>query len=233
MYGQNIFDDIFGLPFQVELIIRIILSCIVGAIIGYERIKKEKVAGMRTHIIAALASTIFTICSKYSYFDVVKYDGISTDASRIAANIVTGICFLGAGMIFVKNRTTIRGLTTAAGIWAVSAIGMCFGNGMYIVGFGSTIIIIVIQYTMYNSLDAFEGRQATECTVIIADGDKHIEEFLEALRKLDPSLRVLGIAKSADGTFTVRFGYHSSKIDVEKDVWKFMKEYPYVTSCNI
>ena len=92
MYGQNIFDDIFGLPFQVELIIRIILSCIVGAIIGYERIKKEKVAGMRTHIIAALASTIFTICSKYSYFDVVKYDGISTDASRIAANIVTGIC---------------------------------------------------------------------------------------------------------------------------------------------
>lgn len=232
MFGQNVFDDIFGFPFQVELIIRIILSCFAGAIIGYERIKKEKVAGMRTHIIAALASTIFTICSKYAYFDVVGYEGISADASRIAANIVTGICFLGAGMIFVKNRT-IKGLTTAAGIWAVSAIGMCFGNGLYFVAFGSTLIIIVIQYTMYNSLDAFEGRQATECTVVMIDGEKHIEEFIDSLRKDDPGLRVMGITKDTDGTFTVRFGYHSSKINVEKDVWKFMKEYPYVTSCNI
>ena len=232
MFGQNIIDDIFGFPFQVELIIRIILSCFAGAIIGYERIKKEKIAGMRTHIIAALASTIFSICSKYSYFDVVKYDGISSDASRIAANIVTGICFLGAGMIFVKNRT-IKGLTTAAGIWAVSGIGMCFGNGLYFVAFGSTIIIIIIQYTLYNPLDAFEGRQATECTVSMIDGEKHIDEFLDSLRKDDPSLRVLGVVKEDNGIFTVRIGYHASKLSVEKDVWKFMKEYPYVISCNV
>lgn len=232
MYGQNIFDDIFGLPFQFELLLRIILSCFAGAIIGYERKKKEKVAGMRTHIIAALASTVFTICSKYSYFDVVAYEGIQTDASRIAANIVTGICFLGAGMIFIKNRA-IKGLTTAAGIWAVSGIGMCFGNGMYIVALGATVIMIIIQYTLYNSMDNFEGRQATECTVVIKDGEKHMDEFLETLRKEDPHIRVLGLTKSDNGYFTLKIGYHIGKVGIDIDVWKFMKEYPYVISCNV
>ncbi|MBO4510815.1 MAG: MgtC/SapB family protein, partial [Lachnospiraceae bacterium] len=77
MFGQNLINDIFGLPFQIELILRLVLSCLAGAVIGYERKKREKVAGMRTHIIAALASALFSICSKYSYFDVVVYQGVS------------------------------------------------------------------------------------------------------------------------------------------------------------
>ncbi|MBQ6026846.1 MAG: MgtC/SapB family protein [Lachnospiraceae bacterium] len=232
MFGQNIFEDIFGLPFQFELVLRIVLSCLAGAIIGYERKKKEKVAGMRTHIIAAMASTLFCICSKYSYFDVTGFEGIQVDASRIAANIVTGICFLGAGMIFVKNHA-IKGLTTAAGVWAVSGIGMCFGNGLYIVAFAATVIMIMMQYTLYNYMDNFEGRQAAECNVVIRDGDEHMEEFLDALKKDDPHIKVLGLTKSDDGSFTIRLGYHTGKLGVDTDVWKFVKEYPYVTSCNI
>ncbi len=232
MYGQNLCEDILGLPFQFELIMRLILACLAGAVIGYERKKREKVAGMRTHIIAALASTIFSICSKYSYFDVLKYDGVSVDAARIAANIVTGICFLGAGMIIMKNRS-IRGLTTAAGIWAVSAIGMCFGNGLYIIGFASTVIIIIIQYTLHNSFDAFEGGQVVECTLVIEDGEKHMEEFIASLHELDSLIRVMAVTKEANGCFTLKVGLHSGKLGLDKDVWSFMKRYPYVISCNL
>ena len=232
MYGQNLFEDIFGLPFQLELVLRLILACLAGAVVGYERKKREKVAGMRTHIIAALASTLFSICSKYSYFDVVKYDGISTDASRIAANIVTGICFLGAGMIFLRNRT-IKGLTTAAGVWAVSAIGMCLGNGMYIIALSATVLMIVIQYTLYNSLDNFEGRQAVECNIVIEDGEKHIDELLNALKEKDSQMRVIALTKEHDGKFTIKIGYHPGKLTIDKDVWNFMKGYPYVISCNL
>ena len=203
MFGQNFIEDLFGLPFQMELVFRIVISCVIGAVIGYERKKRDKMAGMRTHIIAALASTLFSICSKYSYFDVVGYEGISLDASRVAANIVTGICFLGAGMIFVKNKS-IRGLTTSAGIWAVSAIGMCLGNGMYIVALAATIIMVFIQYTLYNSLDAIEGRQPKELTIVIKDGEKNIEEFLKSLRENDPHVSVNALSKENDGSFMIK-----------------------------
>ena len=232
MFGQNIFEDVLGMPFQIELVFRIIIACIFGAVIGYERKKREKMAGMRTHILAALASTLFSICSKYSYFDVIKYDGISLDASRIAANIVTGICFLGAGMIIIKNKS-IRGLTTSAGVWAVSAIGMCLGNGMYIISIAAFLIMIIIQYTLYNSLDAFEGRQPSELTIVIEDGKNHIDELLSSLKKKDDHMRVIALTKESDGSFTVKIDFHIEKISADKDVWSFMKGYPYVTSCNL
>ena len=158
MFGQNIFDDIFGLPFQFELVLRIVLSCLAGAIIGYERKKKEKVAGMRTHIIAAMASTLFCICSKYSYFDVVGFEGVQVDASRIAANIVTGICFLGAGMIFIKNHA-IKGLTTAAGVWVTAAIGLTCGAGMYILAFAATFFVLLGLEAFNFFLKKFDRRR--------------------------------------------------------------------------
>ena len=232
MFGQNIFDDILGLPFQGELVFRIILACIVGAIIGYERRKRDKTAGMRTHIFAAMASTVFAICSKYSYFDVLVYENVSLDASRIAANIVTGICFLGAGMIFIRNRS-VRGLTTSAGIWTVSAIGLCIGNGMYIVAIASAVIVIIIQYILYNSLDTFEGRQATECTIVVAEGEENAERLLDALREQDPHMKVTALTKESDGSFTIKIDFHSEKLSIEKDIWGFMKGYPYVTSCKL
>ena len=232
MFGQNLVNDIFGLPFQIELIFRLVLSCLAGAVIGYERKKREKVAGMRTHIIAALASALFAICSKYSYFDVVGFQGVSVDASRIAANVVTGICFLGAGMIILKNRT-IKGLTTSAGVWAVSALGMCFGNGLYIIGLAGAFLMVVIQYTLHNSFDHFEGRQSTECVLVIEDGEKHLDELLNVLKEKDSTIRVMSLTKGKDGVFTVRIGYHPDRLNLDKDVWSFMKGYPYVISCNL
>lgn len=89
---------------QGEYLLRILIGAICGAAIGYERKSRMKEAGVRTHLIVALGSTMMMLVSKYGFFDVVTMQGISLDASRIAANIITGVSFLGAGVIFVRNR---------------------------------------------------------------------------------------------------------------------------------
>ena len=108
---------------QAELLCRIIIAGICGGIIGYERKNRNKEAGIRTHMIVALGASLIMIVSKYGFADILGEQGIALDPSRIAAQIVTGVGFLGAGMIFMR-KNTISGLTTAAGIWATSAIGM-------------------------------------------------------------------------------------------------------------
>lgn len=136
-------------------IFRILLACVAGGIIGAERTLRQKDAGFRTHIIVSMGSALMMVISKYGFFDVVVTDSISADASRIAANIITGISFLGAGMIFVKG-VSIKGLTTAAGIWSTAAVGMAIGAGMYAVGFVSVVILLLVQIIFHKFLIGFD-----------------------------------------------------------------------------
>ena len=143
----------FIYQFDLHYIFRIIIAGICGILIGYERKNRAKEAGLRTHCIVACASALMMIISKYAFFDLIEgnlYPGadIRLDPSRMAQGIVTGIGFLGAGMIFVR-KNTIKGLTTAAGIWATSGIGMAIGGGMYIVGIFSTALLLVIQFVLH------------------------------------------------------------------------------------
>ncbi len=124
---------------EAELLLRIVLAGIFGSFIGYERKNRFKVAGIKTHMIVCLASALMMIISKYGFSDVINHD-----SSRIAAQIVSGVGFLGAGMIFVKNQN-VQGLTTAAGIWATAGVGMAIGSGMYIIGLASAGIIILFH----------------------------------------------------------------------------------------
>lgn len=102
---------------ELEFFFRILIAGICGGLIGYERNNRLKEAGIRTHLIVALAAALIMVVSKYGFSDVTTLKGVALDPSRIAAQIVTGVGFLGAGMIFVRNQT-ISGLTTAAGVWA-------------------------------------------------------------------------------------------------------------------
>ena len=103
---------------NLEFFIRIVLAAILGALVGLERSKRQKEAGVRTHCIIACTSALFMILSKYAFVDLVGVAGLrGADPARIAAQVVSGISFLGAGVIF-KNGNSIRGLTTAAGMWA-------------------------------------------------------------------------------------------------------------------
>ena len=109
-----------------EYPVRLLIAVLCGFIIGYERKNRNKEAGIRTHVIVTVASCLMMMVSKYGFGDL---DTARFDGSRIASQIVSGIGFLGAGMIFV-HKNSIKGLTTAAGIWATSGIGMAIGSGM-------------------------------------------------------------------------------------------------------
>lgn len=126
---------------EVEWIIRLVLAGVLGAVVGFEREKRFKEAGFRTHFLVAVGSALAMIVSKYGFMDVLGKE-ITLDPSRIAASIVSGVGFLGAGTIIVQ-RQSVRGLTTAAGLWAVACVGMTIGSGLYIIGIFGTILVLL------------------------------------------------------------------------------------------
>lgn len=145
----------FSLLQNLEFFARILLACLCGACIGFERSKRLKEAGIRTHIIVCCAAALMIIVSKYGFADLTSLDGSvfngtrGADPARIAAQVVSGVSFLGAGVIF-KNGSTIKGLTTAAGIWATAGIGLAIGAGMYILGIFSTALVALLQILMHK-----------------------------------------------------------------------------------
>ncbi len=122
------------IDFDVEILIRMLVSFVVGAVIGFEREYHSKAAGLRTMIMICLGSTLFTLVS-------LKLDPDSTD--RVASNIITGIGFLGAGVIF-KDGLTISGITTATTIWISAALGMAIGAGEYFIAMAGSVIVIMV-----------------------------------------------------------------------------------------
>jgi putative Mg2+ transporter-C (MgtC) family protein len=123
------------LNLQLDLAVRLIVAAILGAGIGIERERHEHPAGIRTHMLVSVGSAAFTVLSIYSF-------GQGSDPGRVAAQIVTGIGFLGAGSI-LKGGGTVHGLTTAASLWVVAAVGMAAGAGAWGVAVATTIIVII------------------------------------------------------------------------------------------
>ena len=133
-----------------ECLLRIFLAALCGLVIGFERKARLKEAGVRTHLIVALGAALITIVSKYGFFDLALFaEGIKADPTRIAAQIVSGVGFLGAGMIFMRHRT-LTGLTTAAGIWTTAGIGMAVGCGLYAVSLFSTALVVLTQLMLHR-----------------------------------------------------------------------------------
>lgn len=127
-----------------DMMLRIITAATLGAVVGLERERKEWVAGLRTHILVCIGAAIAMIVSTYGFNDVVGKNGIVLDPSRVAAQVISGVSFLGAGTILFLRQEVIRGLTTAAGLWGVAAIGLAAGGGMFITAVTGTIIILFV-----------------------------------------------------------------------------------------
>lgn len=161
-----------------EYLIRIIVACLCGSMIGFERSKRLKEAGIRTHIILALGSALIMVISKYGFFDFSDH----VDYARVAANIVNGVSFLCAGVIFVRGGS-VKGLTTAAGIWATAGVGMAVGAGMYLIGLASTVLIIVIQLILHRFPAINDALDSYELTVIMKNDGKTYERFSGYLAK--------------------------------------------------
>ena len=125
---------------QLQILFQLLLAAILGGLVGLERESKRKSAGLRTHALVCLGSTLFVIISSQSFGGLI---GTSFDPSRVAAGIVMGVGFLGAGIIMHQNGR-VEGLTTAAGIWTVAAIGLAIGVKMYFVAVVASVLILGI-----------------------------------------------------------------------------------------
>ncbi|GBG04927.1 MgtC/SapB family protein [Lactobacillus rodentium] len=134
---------------EIDWFCRLLIAALCGGAIGYERATQRKSAGMRTHMVVAVAAALFMLVSKYGFFDILNLHNIALDPSRIAAQIVTGISFIGAGTILVRKEQ-VSGLTTAAGVWATAAIGMAIGAGMYFIGIICTVLLFLIQILFHD-----------------------------------------------------------------------------------
>jgi len=121
---------------EVEIILRLLLATALGAGIGYQRERVKKPAGLRTHSLIALGTALFTVASIFGF-------GYGVDPSRVAAGVVAGIGFIGAGVIF-RTADRVAGLTTAATIWVTASVGLAAGAGMYLVAFFVTLIATIV-----------------------------------------------------------------------------------------
>lgn len=195
---------------QWELLLRLFIACLCGFIIGVERSFRQKEAGIRTHIILALGAALMMVVSKYGFFDIAEMSltGLDADASRVASNIVTGISFLGAGVIFVRGGS-IKGLTTAAGIWATAGIGMALGAGMYLVGIACTAGMIVIQLLLHKFMPFSENMETNIISIKINEGSQALDQITEQLTKSGMVVTGIRFKKQDNGItkaeLTVRF----------------------------
>lgn len=172
-----------------ELFLRIVIAVLCGAFVGIERTNRGKEAGIRTHTIVALASCLMMIISQYGFTDFFANFGNENveprlDPSRIAAQIVSGIGFLGAGTIFI-HKNVVTGLTTAAGIWAVAGVGMAVGCGMYFIGISCTLVIIVVQLILHKSSKFSSNQPESSMSFVVENIEENIDMLLEEIKKLD------------------------------------------------
>ena len=131
----------------MEFIFRVFVAALLGGMIGFEREYRAKEAGLRTHFLVAMGSALFMIVSQYG-FDAVLGTSITLDPSRVAAQVVSGIGFIGAGTIIFQKHV-IKGLTTAAGLWVTSAIGLACGSGLYMLSVASTLLVLLCLETIF------------------------------------------------------------------------------------
>ena len=159
----------------LDLLLRIVIAAVCGSIVGVERSRRFKDAGVRTHCMVACTAAIMMIISKYGFADLSDAMGIpfagtgNADPARIAAQIVSGISFLGAGIIYRDKHLSTKGLTTAAGIWAVAGIGMAMGCGLYVIGLFSTVFVVLVQWLTHRYVIGNDRYIGTELEVVIRD----------------------------------------------------------------
>ncbi len=172
------FLDSFRLGSVMPYVLALVTAVICGGAIGVERTLRQKEAGIRTHIIVAMGSALIMVVSKYGFFDIVNMTGIegniNLDGARLAAQVVTGISFLGAGIIVYKG--TVKGLTTAAGVWTTAGIGLAAGAGMYGIAVYATLIILIVQIVIHRILPV-ENMSTNSVTLKLVDSADAIEEI--------------------------------------------------------
>ena len=206
---------------ELKYLISILVSVVLGFAIGYERKLRYKEAGIRTHTIVCVGSALIMVVSKYGFGD-----SADADAARVAAQIVSGIGFLGAGII-VYRKHEIRGLTTAAGVWATSGVGMAAGAGLYIVAAGAAAIIIAVQCLFHVKCRFFRTKKYFQIKICFLNGGEEcgrVKELFQTDRFNRLVIERKGKETLYHATLNTDEEYSSAKLN------DIMRENPFIRS---
>ena len=207
-----------------ELIIRVLVGGTLGGIIGIEREKRAKEAGFRTHFLVALGSTLISVISAYGYDKVADLIPVARyDPSRLAAQIVSGIGFIGAGLI-IFQKNVIHGLTTAAGLWVTAAIGIACGVGHYDLAIVTTIMVL-IALELVMVIDRKLNKRQLSITMTSPDKDK-IKKFVDNVKADGAVLRSddLEVVNEGEGKiYKANIELSTKRIDYEERAWDLLE----------
>ena len=187
----SIFDSFRGLSLEA-MMIRMLLAVLCGSIIGIEREFKRRPAGFRTHILICMGASITTLTSEY----LLLVMNMNTDPARLGAQVIAGIGFIGAGTIIVTRHQRVKGLTTAAGLWAVAIVGLCIGSGFY-EGAIMTTLLILIAEALFARVEYWIMRSSPEINILLEYRDaKCLDELLQKFRTNNVKLLHLEITRT-------------------------------------
>ncbi len=206
---------------ELQYLIGVAVSVVLGFAIGFERKLRYKEAGIKTHTIVCLGSALMMVISKYAFSDIEGFD-----PARIAAQIVSGIGFLGAGIIMFRGQK-MYGLTTAAGVWATAGIGMAAGAGLYVVATGATILLIAMHCLFHSKFKVFHTKKFYYVKITFShstDESTQIKELFEV--KHFNSLNI-----KRDGDKTVYQAVLNTDKEYHSDVFNdYMERFPFILS---
>lgn len=238
---MSILADHFNYHFTwiqyLDFFTRILLACICGACIGFERSRRLKEAGIRTHIIVCFAAAVMMVVSKYGFVDMVTPDGVimngikEADPARIAAQVVSGVSFLGAGVIF-KHGSSIKGLTTAAGIWATAGIGLALGAGMYVLGIFATVAMALLQILLHHFLPHLVNLTISHLSFTIQCGEEFQDKLEEYLAKRNIQVMESVVTYEDDDRVSVDMVFRAPE-EISLHEWhRFLDEQGKIRSIN-
>ena len=209
------------MPEEILYLLNILLAVLLGFAIGYERKLRYKEAGIRTHTIVSVGSALIMVVSKYGFADIMEYD-----ASRVAAQIVSGIGFLGAGIIIYRKHE-IHGLTTAAGVWATAGVGMAAGAGMYVVAAGAAVVIIGVQCIFHIKCRLFRTKKYFQVKICFTSSGTE-NDTIKELFQTDRFNRLVIERKGGETVYHATLNtdreYSSQKLS------QIMTEHPFIRS---
>ena len=196
-----------------EIALRILLACIFGGIVGFQRERNDSPAGFRTHILVSLGAALIMVLSMYGFSD---FASVNKDPARLAAQVVSGIGFLGAGTI-LRDGVSVKGLTTAASLWVVSAIGLAAGAGLY---FSSFLVTFLVFVTLERSVEHYFFRSKQILQVVTVNGTckvKEINRIIESHKIIAQNISMTFLKEEQNKTtfeYTLRTPF--TRINTEK-----------------
>lgn len=212
-----------------DFVLRLLVAGILGAVIGLDREYRAKEAGYRTHFLVSLGSALIMIVSQYGFQEIIKEDSVTLDPSRVAAQVVSGIGFIGAGTIIFQKQI-VRGLTTAAGIWATAGIGLAVGAGMYVIGIAAMVLTLVgleVLSYLFKSI----GMKSSMIT-FSTDNKQVLKGIADRFNSKDYLIVSYQMDKQENGgieTYQVTMVIKSKRNNDEGHLLSLIQEFPEVT----